>query len=189
MEDDDRSIDQPADHPVDQHDAAVPRPRTAGDDVPGPPGTRRQWVTALGEVAGLLLALREAEADGAVPPLPLAGGHALRAWSAVTRPVLRDPGRITIPGARREDLAAVAAAARLFGRSLCRWRAGDAPDILTTVVRAQAAVHERDPEWLVAQVARIHGVLSAPDPVSARIVWEALDDGDEEHDPWADPSS
>src|SRR3954449_3135838 len=139
MEDDDHLLD----HAVDQHDAAVPRPRTAGDDVTGPPGTRRQWVTALGQGGGLLLAWREAEAEGAAPPLPLADGHALRAWSAVTRPVLRDPGRITIPGARREDLAAVAAAARLFGHSLCRWRAGDVPDILTTVLRAQATVHER----------------------------------------------
>jgi hypothetical protein len=189
MEDDDHAIDHTVDHPVDQHDAAVPRPRKAGDDAPRAPGTRRQWVTALGQVAGLLLALREAEAGGAVLPLPLAGGHALRAWSSVTRPVLRDPDRITIPDARPEDLAAVAVAARVLGGSLCRWRAGGLTDLVTSALRREAAVHERDPEWLVAQVARVHGVVSAPNPVSARVVWDALDDGDDGHDPWADPSS
>ena len=65
----------------------VPRPPAHAGD--GLPGTHREWVTALGQVSGLLCTLREAEApDGTVVlPVPLAHGVALRAWTAVARPV------------------------------------------------------------------------------------------------------
>lgn len=152
----------------------VPVPRTAGDDVSQPPAIRREWVAALGQVSGLLLALREEEADGTVPPDPLADGVALRAWAAVTRPAsLHDPDSVIRP----EDLALVARTACVLGGSVCRWRAGGHADVLTNVLRREAAVHGRAPEWLVAQLARVHGVLSAPDPVAARLVWRALEDG------------
>ncbi|WP_328306105.1 hypothetical protein [Actinomycetospora sp. NBC_00405] len=138
---------------------------------------------ALEQVSGLLLSLRETEANGATPPDPLAGGLALRAWSALTRPVLRDPDRITITGARPEVLALVGRTARVLATSLCRWRVSGVADVVTAVLREEAAVHEREPERLVAQVARVHGVLSAPDAVSAGVVWNALDDEPEET-PW-----
>ena len=175
------------DQAVQRREAAVPQPRSAADDAAdhtsAPPGTRREWVRALGQVSGLLLALREAETDGAIPPDPLAGGLALRAWSALTRPVLRDPDRITITDARPEALALVARTARVLATSLCRWRVTGVADLVTAVLREEAAVHECEPEWLVAQVARVHGVLSAPDTVSAGVVWHALDD-DPEETPW-----
>jgi hypothetical protein len=170
-----------------QHREAAPHPRPPADDAAAgtsaPPGTRREWVRALGQVSGLMLALREAEADGATPPDPLAGGLALRAWSGLTRPVLRDPDRITLPDARPEELALVARAARVLATSLCRWRVGGVVDLVTAVLREEASVHECEPERLVAQVARVHGVLSAPDAVSAGVVWHALDDEPEET-PW-----
>ena len=170
---------------VQHREAAVPHPRSAVDDAAdhtaAPPGTRREWIGALGQVSGLLLALREAEADGAIPPDPLAGGLALRAWSALTRPVLRDPDRITITDARPEALALVGRTARVLATSLCRWRVNGVADLVTTVLCVEAAVHEREPEWLVAQVARVHGVLSAPDAFSAGVVWHALDDEPEEN--------
>lgn len=173
------------DQAVQHREAAVPHPRPAADDdaaghTSAPPGTRREWVRALGQISGLLLALREAEADGATPPDPLAGGLALRAWSALTRPVLRDPDRITITDARPEELALVAHTARVLARSLCRRRVSGVADLVTAVLREEAVVHECEPEWLVAQVARVHGVLSAPDAVSAGVVWHALDDEPEE---------
>jgi hypothetical protein len=175
------------DQAVQHREAAVPHPRPAADEAAdhtsAPPGTRREWVRALGQISGLLLALREAETDGATPPDPLAGGLALRAWSALTRPVLRDPDRITITDARPEVLALVARTARVLATSLCRWRVSGVADLVTTVLREEAAVHQREPEWLVAQVARVHGVLSAPDAVSAGVVWHALDD-DPEETPW-----
>ncbi|GLZ47044.1 hypothetical protein Acsp06_32290 [Actinomycetospora sp. NBRC 106375] len=147
------------------------------DDTTAPPGSRREWVTALGQVSGLLLTVRETEADGASPPDPVAGGWALRAWSAATRPILRERDRVTLPDVRPEDLAVLAATAHVLGASLARWRAGRGGDLLTAVLRCEAAMHGRDPEWLVAQLARVHGVLSAPGPVSAGLVWRALDDG------------
>jgi hypothetical protein len=158
-------------------DPAIPAPRAPEDDVTGPPGTRRAWTTALGQVSGLLLTLREEELSGTALPEVLADGTALRAWSVLTRPVLRDPERVTLPHARPEDLAVLGRAARVLGASLCRWRASGAADVVTAVLHSEAAMHDREPEWLVAQLARIHGVLSAPGPVSAWLVWRALDDG------------
>jgi hypothetical protein len=97
--------------------------------------------------------------------------------------VLRDPDRITRSDARPEEFALVALAARVLATSLCRWRVRGVADLVTAVLRAEAAVHECEPEWLVAQLARVHGVLSAPDAVSAGLVWHALDD-DPEEIPW-----
>jgi hypothetical protein len=151
-----------------------PEPRRA---EPRLPGTRRGWVRALGQVSGLLLALRAEEADGATPPDPLADGLALRAWSSLTGPVLRDPARLTVPEVDIIDLALVGAAARVLGTSLCRWRAGGPADAVTAVLRREAAVHDCSPEHLVAQVARVHGVLAAADGPSGALVWWALDDG------------
>ncbi|PVZ05842.1 hypothetical protein [Actinomycetospora cinnamomea] len=154
--------------------AAVPTPRMPQDAVPGVPGTYRQWVTALGQVSGLLLALRDAEAHGAVLPWPLARGAALRAWAAATRPVL---ARGAKPGSP-EDHRVVEETARVLGTRLCRRRARGAGELLTAVLEREARGHDREPEWLVAQIARVHGVLTATDPVSSWVVWHALDDAD-----------
>jgi hypothetical protein len=153
----------------------VPRPPAdAGDDLPG---THREWVTALGQVSGLLCTLREAEApDGTVVlPVPLAHGVALRAWAAVARPVRSGGGAVPVD-LPPHALRLVGQAARVLGDRLCRARASGVDDLVTVVLHDEADVHGRDPEWLVAQVARVHGVLSAPDPVEARAVWHALDD-------------
>jgi hypothetical protein len=143
------------------------------------PGTHEEWVAVLGEVSGLLCALREAEApDGTVAlPVPLAHGVAQRAWAAVARPVRSGDGAAPVDLAPHA-LRLVGQAARVLGDRLCRARASGVDDLVTAVLHDEAAVHGRDPEWLVAQVARVHGVLSAPDPAGARVVWHALDDAD-----------
>jgi hypothetical protein len=132
------------------------------------PGTGREWTTALGQVSGLLLALREEEVAGGVPlPVPLTHGVTLRAWAAATR------SPVPVDG---EALDLLGWAARTLGRSLCRWRATGARDALVTVLEQEAAVHGCGPERLVAQMARVQGVLTAPDPASAALVWDALTD-------------
>lgn len=159
--------------------ALVPTPRDPVE-ADGLPGAHREWVTARGQVSGLWCALREAETDdGAVLPAPLGGGVAQRSWGAVSRDL---PGEVT-RGADPDALRVVGHAARVLGHRLCRWRVSGVADLVTAVLRDEAALHEREPEWLVAQVARVHGVLSAPDPLSAAAVWRALHD-DSEETPW-----
>jgi hypothetical protein len=143
------------------------------------PGTHGEWVAVLAEVSGLLCALRAVEAPDStvVLPVPLAHGVALRAWAAVARAVRSGGGGMPVDLAPHA-LRLVGQAARVLGDRLCRARASGVDDLVTAVLRDEAAVHGRDPEWLVAQVARVHGVLAAPDPVEARVVWHALDDVD-----------
>ncbi|GAA4927919.1 hypothetical protein EV188_1069 [Actinomycetospora succinea] len=128
-------------------------------------GTDREWTTVRGQVSGLLLALRAEEVDTEVLlPVPLTRGMALDAWAAARR----DPDW--------QALDLLGWAARTLGRSLCRWRATGVRDPIVDVLEREAAVHGCEPERLVAQVARAHGALSAPDPASAALVWHALDD-------------
>ncbi|MDD7939973.1 hypothetical protein PHK61_16250 [Actinomycetospora lutea] len=125
-------------------------------------------MTALGRVSGLLLALREEEVEGGVPlPVPLTHGVTLRSWTAATRTPVPDDG---------EALDLLGWAARTLGRSVCRWRATGTRDVLVDVLEREAAVHGCEPEALVAQIARVQGVLTAPDAVSAALVWDALSD-------------
>jgi hypothetical protein len=151
-------------------------PRSGGGGSGGLPGTRAEWVTVRGQVSGLLLALREAEATaGASVPAPLSGGRALRAWGYLA-PGLR-PGSRRVAGSVA-DLALLGRAARVLGQRLCRARVSgtdDADDPVVQVLRREADVHDVAPERLVAQLARVHGVLSAPSPASAAAVWWALD--------------
>jgi hypothetical protein len=156
------------DLPGDRLPGSLPVPRDPADAEPGGPGTPGEWAVARGQVAGVLLALREAELeDGAVLPAPLAGGVALRAWATASR-----SGLSTADGRRALDV--VGHAARVLGTRLCRLRVTGSRDALTTALQCEAVVHECEPEWLVAQVARVHGALSAPDPVSAHAVWRAF---------------
>jgi hypothetical protein len=135
-------------------------------------GTSAAWITALGQVSGLLLALREAEVTGgAVLPEPFAGGAAMRAWRVATQAV---SGSAAAPPG--DDVHVVGRAARVLGVRVARRRVGAVADVLVEVTAREAAVHHREPEWLVAQLARVHGVLTAPCPASADVVWRALDD-------------
>ncbi|GAA4878136.1 hypothetical protein [Actinomycetospora straminea] len=136
--------------------------------------TERDWVTLRGQVSGLLLALRAAEIEEGVPlPVPLTHGETLRSWTAAMRAPDQDD---------REALDLLGWAARTLGRSVCRWRALGVRDVAATVLLREAAAHGCEPELLVAQVARVQGVLTAPDPVSAALVWEALADTDSDSD-------
>jgi hypothetical protein len=156
-------------------DVVVPTPRAGRDDARGLPGTRAQWVAVLGQVSGLLLALRQAEtSEGADLPAPLAGGRALRAWGCATRRVR--PGADHVAGSPG-DVALVGQAARVLGHELCRAQVTGLDDDAVHVLRLEAGVHHCTAEWLVAQLARVHGVLSAPYPASAHAVWRALEDG------------
>jgi hypothetical protein len=155
-------------------EVVVPGPRTGRDGVRGLPGTRAEWVTALGQVSGLLLALRRAETgEGAVLPAPLAGGRALRAWGCATRRVR--PGADQVAGSPA-DVAIVGHAARVLGHALCRAQVAGVDDDAVQALRLEAGVYHCAPERLVAQLARVHGVLSAPHPTSAHAVWRALED-------------
>jgi hypothetical protein len=130
--------------------------------------SEREWVTVRGQVSGLLLALRQAEIEEGIPlPVPLTHGETLRSWTAAMRAPDRDDG---------EALDLLGWAARTLGRSLCRWRATGVRDVVATVLLREAAAQDCEPELLVAQVARVQGVLTAPDPVSAALVWDALAD-------------
>lgn len=137
------------------------------------PGTRQEWVTAAARVSGVLLALRAAETAGlAVPPPPLDGGRALRAWARVVRPVLDRTDRVVVP-VGIDDLHVVAAAAAALGTALCRVRAGGGPDPVVDVLRADAAAQQATAGQLVMQLARVHGTLTAGAPGSAGEIWRA----------------
>jgi hypothetical protein len=147
-------------------------PRAPGDDVAAE-ARCRAWVIARGRISGLLLALRHAEVEvGAALPLPLAGGAALRAWAVVCS------GRDTATA--RVALALVGEAARVLGTGVCRLRSGGTDDVVTKVLEQEATVHGCTPERLVAELARAHGVLAAPDRVSAALVWRAIEDSRDE---------
>ncbi|MBC3192611.1 hypothetical protein H7X46_16220 [Pseudonocardia sp. C8] len=151
-------------------------PSPARDDVHevgALPGTRIEWVIAAARASGLLLALRAAEVAGrAAPPPPLDSGRALRAWARVVRPVLDRSGCTTV-GVGLDDLRIVAAAAAALGSALCRSRAGGTADPVVEVLRADAAAQQVTAEDLVAQLARVHGVLTAAGPGSAAEIWWA----------------
>ncbi|MHC1561334.1 hypothetical protein ACR9E3_20410 [Actinomycetospora sp. C-140] len=134
----------------------------------GSPGTGLPgWAVTCGQVAGLLVAARAAETrDGAVLPAPLGGGVAFRAWDTATRSA-PDDGRA---------LEVVGRAARVLGTRVAAWRATGTDDPLAGPLRREAALHGCEPERLVAHVARVHGVLTAPDPAAAHTVWHAFDD-------------
>jgi hypothetical protein len=64
----------------------------------------------------------------------------------------------------------------VLGHALCRARVVGVDDDAVHVLRLEAGVYHCAPERLVAQLARVHGVLSAPHPASAHAVWRALED-------------
>lgn len=151
-------------------DPAEPEVRIVGEL----PGTRREWVDATARVVGLLLSARGSEACGDSDlPDPLRGGAALRAWARVLRPVMdRRAGRVAVevPAA---DLAVVAEAAETLGGLLCRARTTGAPNPVSRLLIWDAELYYTTPEWTVAQVARVHGVLTSTDPEDAELMWRA----------------
>lgn len=138
------------------------------------PGTRREWVHVTARVSGLLLSARGTEACGGPDlPVPLRGGAALRAWARIVRPVMdrsADHVAVAVPAA---DLAVVADAAATLGRLLCRARTTGVPDSVSRLLEWDAEPYFTTPEWIVTQVARVHGVLTSTDPEEARLVWRA----------------
>ncbi len=138
------------------------------------PGSRREWVAATARVSGLLLSARGTEAGGELElPDPLRGGTALRAWARIVRPVMdrtADHDAVEVPVA---DLAVVADAAATLGRLLCRARTTGAQNAVSRLLIWDAESYYSTPEWIVAQIARVHGVLASGDPEDARLVWRA----------------
>ncbi|WP_018332601.1 AMP-binding protein [Actinomycetospora chiangmaiensis] len=130
-------------------------------------------------MSGLLLALREAEREQHTTlPTPLAGGAALRAWAAACS--VADNARANAKASAALEL--VGQAARLLGTALCRLRATGAGDLITEVLEQEAVVHDCTAERLVAELARAHGVLSAPDHLSAALIWQAVEDSNHDAD-------
>jgi hypothetical protein len=142
--------------------------RTGGTDAVLP-GTPREWTIAIGRISGLMLVLLGSETVGDGLPEPL-GRTSARAWDRVTR-ALRDApdDRVIEP----RDLDVLGAAARTLGRELCRYRMSGDESAAVAALLAEARVHGTSPEQLVAQVARVHGVLEAGPGTAADDLWTA----------------
>lgn len=143
-------------------------PRT-GDAGAVLPGTPREWLVATGRISGLMLVLMGSEMSGDELPEPL-GRRSARAWGRLVR-ALRDPpsGRV-LPAA---DLHVFGAAARVLGRELCRHRVSGARSAAVVALLTEADVHGTSAEQLVAQVARVHGVLDSGPGPTADELWGA----------------
>lgn len=153
-------------------------PPTAAGRIDAPrartplPGTHHEWVVAAALVSGLLLTLRGAERTGGVAlPEPLAASATLRSWGRVVRTVLDH--RTTRPAPSSSDLDVVARAGVVLGSTLAAARATGHPGPLARVLLADTAPLHLPAETVVAQLARVHGALTAGDPVVAATVWAA----------------
>lgn len=157
-------------------------PRTVRRAVPGTPG---EWVTVAGRISGLLLAVAAAERDGLVLPDALAGHTALRAWGRLRGPIaaaVRTPGpgglaTVTVDVA---DVEVLGLAARTLGLQRCRDLASRAGSPVAAILYDEALAHGVPAGTLVAELARVHGVLDVDEgSVSAahvvRAVWRAGD--------------
>lgn len=138
------------------------------------PGSRREWVNATARVSGLLVSVRGYETGpGSDLPEALRGGRALRAWARTVRPVIdRNAEQIAVevPAA---DFAVVADAAATLGRLLCHARTTGTENAVSRLLTWDAGLYVTTPEWIAAQVARVHGVLTSRGPEDARLVWRA----------------
>jgi hypothetical protein len=140
--------------------------------VPADPAATSAWATSSGRITALLLVLAGVESEGAVLPEPLAHGRALRAFAAAVRgadPATAGDAPAAVPAA---DAAVLGDAARVLGLHLCRYRAFGAADPVVTVLLGEAAVHDVEPEDLVAHVAAVHGMLD-PRGTDAPDRWRA----------------
>ncbi len=148
-------------------------PYTGGRALRPLPGTPQEWTRVIGQVSGLMLALVGAQSDGHDVPEPL-GRPSARAWGRVAAALRPPAGPVPSAAAvvRTADLEVLGAAAQALGRELCRHRARDVVTTTVAVLLAEAAEHDRAPEHLVAQLARVHGVLDADGP-DADELWRA----------------
>lgn len=169
---------EPSPSPADQ-------PLPPGTVLRAVPGTRSEWVHAADQISSLLLALAVAENKGHPMPDPLHAGRALRAWARVKAPLLAAvsaadptpaPVAVPVPAADADTLGATA---RLLGRVLCEYRVhGTGGEIALTLIHA-ARAQATTLEALVAQLARVHGVVDV-DPRDedvhadlVRAIWRA----------------
>lgn len=138
------------------------------------PGSRQEWIFATARVSGVLLTLRSGETGRRIAlPDPLAGGRTLRAWARIVRPVLdRAAGATVVVPVAELDVVADAAAA--LGRTLCRSSQRHiADDPVLRLLECEADVLGSTPGSLVAQLARVHGVLTTGCSETARALWRA----------------
>lgn len=154
--------------PADRGGPAVTAPRT-GDTGVALPGTPREWLIATGRISGLSFVLMGAEMSGGELPEPL-GRRSARAWGRLVRALGEPPSTRVLPAA---DLDVLGAVARALGRELCRYRVSGAVSATVTALLDEAAVHGTSPEQLVAQVARVHGVLDSGPGPAADELWDA----------------
>ncbi|MDN5919958.1 MAG: hypothetical protein L0I76_33480 [Pseudonocardia sp.] len=146
-------------------DAGTPQPPVAAPAWRAVPGSPAEWVVAAGRVSGLLLALAAAERDGVVLPEPLADRRALRAWARLRAPVVaavRSARPCDGPVCAVVDLADVdllGGASRALGRQWCSSLVSRAGSPIADILQDEACVHEIPAEDLIAELARVHGVL------------------------------
>lgn len=150
------------------------------------PGTTAEWVQVAGRISGLLLALAEAESSGHPVPAPLRGRAALRAWARLRNPILAAvrtwPDAVdtrVAAGVPTDDMEVLGESARVLGRVLCQFRAHGVGGEVAGALLREAREHGVPPERLVAQLARVHGVLDVdPIPADRRVdvagaIWRA----------------
>ncbi len=144
----------------------IRRDQSTGPALRAVPGTTAEWTQVLGRISGLLLALAETESSGHLLPAPLRGREALRAWARLKIPIATAvrpwpdalDTRVTV-GVPTGDVDVLGACARVLGGALCQFRVhGLGGEVADTLLR-EAEVHGCPPEHLVAQLARVHGVL------------------------------
>lgn len=161
-----------------------PRPRRSTAPVlRAVPGTEPEWVSAADQISRLLGALATAELGGRAQPEPLHDGRALRAWARLEGPVFEAvrAAPAATPGAAEvsaSDVATLGAAAGLLGRVLREHRVHGGGGELAGILLREARAQDTTPEHLVAQTARVHGVLDV-EPCSGnalalvRAIWRA----------------
>jgi hypothetical protein len=149
------------------------------------PGTAPEWTRAADQISSLLLTLAAAENAGHAMPEPLRAGRALRAWTRLEAPLLtavRAANPVPVVVAVLvpvSDTDILGATARLLGRVLCEFRVHSTGGEIARTLLHTARAQDTTLELLVAQLARVHGVLDV-DPCDAdahadlvQAVWRA----------------
>lgn len=171
--------------------APEPDPSLANQPLPprtvlrAVPGTSSEWVHAAEQISWLLLALAAAENEGHAMPDPLHARRALRAWARLKATLLAavraaDPApvpvAVLVPAAEADTLGATA---RLLGRVLCEYRVHNTVGEIARTLLHAARAQDTTLEGLVAQLARVHGVLDVDPcdgdahPDLVRAIWGA----------------
>jgi hypothetical protein len=136
------------------------------------PGTGPEWTRVADQISSLLVALATAENAGHTMPDPLRAGRALRAWARLEAPLLaavRAATPVPVPVAVLvpiSDADTLGATARLLGRVLCEYRVHSTGGEIARTLLHTARAQDTTLELLVAQLARVHGVLDI-DPCDA----------------------